>query len=70
MIGAGMKQPKMIEGPEAYARFANTMKAVVAVPHVEIKRRIEKQEEESRKNPNRRGPKPKFKPSASPAPDA
>jgi hypothetical protein len=51
--------PECIEGPEAYRRFEKTMKAVVAVPHAEIQRRIEEHRKESAKNPNRRGPKVK-----------
>jgi hypothetical protein len=56
--------PQMIEGPEAYARFRNAMKNVLAVPHSIIKERIEKARKESAENPKRRGPKPKIKPSA------
>ena len=59
----------MIEGSEAFTRFENAMRAVVAVPHSEIKQRIEEQRKRSALNPNRRGPKPKakrkVKPSAS-----
>ena len=54
---------EMIEGPEAWTRFNETMKRVIAVPHAEIKKRIEAHRAEAAKNPNRRGPKPK-KPSA------
>ena len=56
----------MIEGPEAWTRFQAGMKKVLAVPNSEIKRRIEEHKTEIAKNPNRRGPKPKVKPSASP----
>jgi hypothetical protein len=52
---------EMIEGPEAYSRFKNALKAVVAVPHAEVQRRIEEHRKEAAKNPNRRGPKPKAK---------
>jgi hypothetical protein len=52
---------EMIEGPEAFERFNNTMKAVIAVPHSVIKERIEKARKESLENPKRRGPKPKLK---------
>jgi hypothetical protein len=51
----------MIEGTEAFTRFENAMRAVVAVPHSEIKQRIESHRKESALNPNRRGPKPKKK---------
>jgi hypothetical protein len=54
-----IKKPEMIEGPEAYARFRDATRAVLAVPHAEIKRRIEAHRAEAAKNPNRRGPKPK-----------
>jgi hypothetical protein len=56
---------EMIEGPEAFTRFQNAMKAVLAVPHSEIKKRIEEHRKQSAMNPNRRGPKRKAKPSAS-----
>jgi hypothetical protein len=62
----GMKaQPQMVEGPEAFDRFKNTMKTVLAVPHAEIQRRIEEERKVSATNPNRRGPKRKVRPSAS-----
>lgn len=53
------KKPEMIEGPEAFQRFRNATKAILAVPHSEIKKRIEAHREEAAKNPNKRGPKPK-----------
>ncbi|MGA3188507.1 MAG: hypothetical protein ABSF22_15485 [Bryobacteraceae bacterium] len=56
--------PEMIEGPEAFTRFRNAMKDVLAVPHSVVKERIEKARQESVKNPKRRGPKPKVNPSA------
>jgi hypothetical protein len=56
--------PEMIEGPEAFTRFRNAMKNVLAVPHEVIKERIEKARKESLENPKRRGPKPKAKPQA------
>ena len=60
------RAPEMIEGPEAFERFNRTMKAVVAVPHSAIKQRVEEHRKQSALNPNRRGPKRKAKPSASP----
>jgi hypothetical protein len=51
--------PDMIEGPEAFTRFRDTMKKVLMVPHAEIQRRIEAERKTSALNPNRRGPKPK-----------
>jgi hypothetical protein len=51
--------PEMIEGPEAFARFQKAMKAVLAVPHSEIKKEIEKHRKQAALNPNKRGPKRK-----------
>jgi hypothetical protein len=66
-----MKPPaEMIEGKEAFARFENAMRAVVAVPHAVIKKHIEEHRKAVDANPNRRGPKRKAKPSASPVPHA
>jgi hypothetical protein len=56
--------PELIEGPEAYKRFENAMRAVIAVPHAVIQKRIEEQRKQAALNPRRRGPKPKVKPSA------
>ena len=60
---------EMIEGLEAWKRFEGAMKSVIAVPHAEIRKRIEKHRAEAEQNPNRRGPKRKVKPSVSHAPD-
>jgi hypothetical protein len=56
------RQIEMVEGPEAWKRFEGVMKSVLAVPHSEIKKRIEEQREEAASNPNRRAPKRKVKP--------
>jgi hypothetical protein len=64
------RTPEMIEGPEAFERFRSTMKAVLAVPHSEIQKRIEEHRKQAALNPNRRGPKRKVRPSASPGPAA
>jgi hypothetical protein len=56
-----IKKPAMIEGAEAFARFRDATKAVLAVPHSEIKRRIDEHREQAAKNPNRRGPKRKTR---------
>ena len=53
------KKPEMFEGPEAFQRFRDATKAILAVPHSEIKKRIEAHREKAAKNPNRRGPKRK-----------
>jgi hypothetical protein len=50
---------EMIEGPEAFTRFRNTMSRVLTVSPEELKRRIEAERAASALNPNRRGPKPK-----------
>lgn len=60
-MGAMKPKAEMIEGTEAYRRFKNAMKHVLAVPHSEIKRRIEEHRKESARNPNKRGPKPTKK---------
>lgn len=53
------KKPEMIEGPEAFRRFRDATKAILAVPHSEIKKRMDAHRRQAAKNPNRRGPKPK-----------
>lgn len=58
---AMIKKPEMIEGAEAFQRFRDATKAIIAVPHATIKRRIEEHRAESAKSPNRRGPKTKAK---------
>jgi len=63
-------EPEYIEGPKAWKRFTGAMRKVLAVPHAEIQRRIAEQRAETSKNPNRRGPKRKVKPSASLVPPA
>ena len=55
------KKLEMIEGAEAFARFRDATKAILAVPHAAIKQRMEEHRKEAAKNPNRRGPKPKTK---------
>ncbi len=50
---------EMVEGPEAFKRFKNVMKAVLQVPHSEIQKRVAEEREKALANPNRPGPKPK-----------
>jgi hypothetical protein len=57
MMGNMKPATDMVEGTEAFKRFENAMKQVLAVPHSEIKRRIEEHRKESALNPNKRGPK-------------
>jgi hypothetical protein len=54
-----IKKPEMIEGPVAFERFRDGMKAALAVPHSALQKRIEAHREQAAKNPNRRGPKRK-----------
>ena len=54
-----VKKREMVEGPEAYRRFVEATKAILAVPRSEIKKRIEEHREQTAKNPRRRGPKRK-----------
>lgn len=51
------KSTEYIEGKEAWTRFDGAMKHVLAVPHAEIQRRVERERAEAEKNPNKRGPK-------------
>jgi hypothetical protein len=46
------------------------MRAVVTVPHSEIKKRIEEHRKQAALNPNKRGPKPKRRRGASRVPPA
>lgn len=55
------KKLEMVEGVEAFHRFREATKAILAVPHSEIKKRVEEHRREAAKNPNRRGPKAKVK---------
>jgi len=55
--------PECHEGPEAFRRFDNVMRQILAVPHSTLVRRERAYKKKSLANPNRRGPKPKVKPS-------
>jgi hypothetical protein len=48
-----------------FNEFTKLVDRVLAVPHSVIKERVEEHRRRSAKNPNRRGPKRKIKPSAS-----
>lgn len=50
---------EMHEGPQAFERFRSAMKDVLAVPHSEIQKRIERHRAEAQKKSVRPGPKPK-----------
>lgn len=54
-------KPEMIEGSEAFQRFRDGMKAVLAVPHAVVQKRIEEHRAQAAQNPNRRGPKRKAR---------
>lgn len=56
--------PECIEGLEAFQRFDNEVKFLLAVPRSTIARRERAYKKRSLKNPSRTGPKPKLKPSA------
>jgi hypothetical protein len=56
-------KPEYVEGPEATARFDALVRKVLAVPRAEIMRREVEYRKQSLANPNRRGPKPRAKPS-------
>ena len=54
-----------IEGKKAFTRFDKEVKHLLSVPHDTIAARERAYQEESERNPKRRGPKRKPKPSAS-----
>jgi|NGEPerStandDraft_6_1074524.scaffolds.fasta_scaffold89492_2 hypothetical protein len=57
--------PECIEGREAATRFDAAIHKLLSVPHAEIQRREAEYRKQSLANPNKRGPKPKLKPSVS-----
>lgn len=59
--GMTAKKAEMIEGREAFERFRETTKAILAVPHAIVQQRIAEHRSEAAKNPHRRGPKAKAK---------
>jgi len=48
-----MKKAEMVEGREAFTRFRDATKALLAVPHATIQRRIEEHKIQSARNPRR-----------------
>ena len=48
-----------------FETFTALVDRVLAVPHSVIKQRVEEHKKRASLNPNRRGPKPKVKPSSS-----
>ena len=60
--------PECIEGPDAFRRFDEGIRQLLSVPHSLLKRRERAYQKKVDANPNRRGPKRKVKPSASPDP--
>jgi hypothetical protein len=62
--------PECIEGPEAFERFDALVDSVLSVPRSTLKRRETIYQKKKAANPNKRGPKPKVNPSASPGPGA
>jgi len=64
------KLPECAEGPEAFSRFDAGVRQILSVPRSTIERRERAYRKKVEANPNRRGPKRKVKPSASPGPAA
>jgi hypothetical protein len=56
--------PECLEGPEAFRRFDDGTRQILAVPRSTLLRRERAYKKKSAANPNRRGPKPKIKPLA------
>ena len=61
---------KYTEGPIAFQRFDATISALLTVPRSTLARRERAYRNKVESSPNRRGPKRKIKPSASPDPVA
>jgi len=56
--------PEYHEGAEATKRFDEGLRQILSVPHSTIASRERAYKKKTAANPNRRGPKPKIKPSA------
>jgi hypothetical protein len=63
MVNVMKSKPEYEEGPQAWARFQKAMAAIVMVPHAVIQKRIEEHRRQATRNPHKRGPKPKIRPS-------
>jgi len=57
------KLPDCHEGADAFKRFDDGVRQILSVPHATLARRERAYKKKSVANPNRRGPKPKVKPS-------
>lgn len=53
--------PECVEGQEAFRRFDEGVRQVLAVPRGTLQRRERAYKKQSAANPRRRGPKPKRK---------
>jgi hypothetical protein len=62
--------PECNEGPEAFRRFDEGVRQILSVSRATLVRRERAYRKQVDANPNRRGPKRKVKPSASPDPAA
>lgn len=56
--------PECHEGAEAFRQFDEGVRQILSVPHATLVRRERAYKKKVAANPNRRGPKPKVKPSA------
>lgn len=54
-------QPKLTEGPTAFANFQSAMAKIITVPKAELLRREAEYKKVADANPNKRGPKKKPK---------
>jgi len=60
--------PELQEGPEAFKRFDDEVRFLLSVPRSMLMKREKAYRAKVDKNPNRRGPKRRVKPSASRVP--
>jgi hypothetical protein len=57
--------PEFDEGPKAATQFKDTMRKILSVSRAEIQKREAEYQKRVARNPRKRGPKKKVKPSAS-----